>query len=222
MTTRLLIWVTSFCNLKCPHCSQAYTMEMYPNYDMSIYEITHIVESCMERKIHFDVIELTGGEPSLWDHLEYGVNAFRKICDEVTLVTNGNDPERIKALGLNSWLVSSSQATKEQLRQYEGCPVIYNSHKHKPLPEKAFEDSLPADCCVRISPEGKEQNNILYLKGLVWYCCNAYALTKNLWFIDRSIFIDFNEDFLSFYKDKKFDRHICKYCLCNHKIWNKI
>lgn len=217
---RFYIWVTSQCNLACKWCSQKYTMRQNSGYEMTLEEVEFIVNSCKTRGIHFDTIEITGGEASLWLNLEYGVRKFSEICDTVTLVTNGNNPERIKALGLKTWIVSASQATSVQLKAYEGTPALYNTHSHKKLPEVPFENVLPADCCVSVSPVGKPQNAIEYIKGKVYYCCDAFAHSEYTG--TEGIVCSFNDDFISYFRDKRFDKEICRYCLCNHKIWNRI
>lgn len=223
MITRLLIWVTSKCNLRCPNCSQAYTMKINKQYEMPIYEVDVIVKSCLERKIHFDIIELTGGEASLWTFLEYGFAEFSKVSDMVTMVTNGNNPERVKSLGMKTWIVSASQATKEQLKQYEGLSnVHYNSHQHKKLPDKPFDNVLPASCCVSRTPDGLHPQNALeYIRGKVYYCCDAFAHSEKTGLTD-DIVCSFEEDFIKKFSDKKYDKEICRWCLCNGKIWSQL
>ena len=224
MKTRLLIWVTSDCNLKCKWCSQRYTMDQHRGYQMTMYEVIYIVQSCLHRGIYFETIELTGGEPSLWEHLEEGTRYFEKICNEVTLVTNGNNPERIIALDLKRWIVSSSQATRQQVEKYTPVRtrVWFNNHNHKPMPDEPIADSLPASCCVSRDPFTEEpQINMLYLQGKVWFCCNAYALSEKAG-VTEDLWCHFENDFMGKFTEREFDKAICSYCLCNGKIWEKI
>ena len=221
MITRFMIWVTSDCTLNCKWCSQRYTRRKHDGYQMSMDEIEYIVNNCQRRGLYFDVIEITGGEPSLWKNLEYGVSRFSYICDTVTLVTNGNNPERIKSLGLKEWIVSTSQATGEQLESYKDTPAIYNTHEHREPPTEPFEDVLPADCCVSLTPDGAcPQNLIMYLKGKVYYCCNAYALSEFTG--EEGIVCSFEDNFNVLFLDKTYDKEICKYCICNHNVWNRL
>ena len=221
MITRFMIWVTSDCTLNCKWCSQRYTRRKHDGYQMSMDEIEYIVNNCQRRGLYFDAIEITGGEPSLWKNLEYGVRRFSYICDSVTLVTNGNNPERIKSLGLKEWIVSTSQATGEQLESYKDTPAIYNTHEHREPPTEPFEDVLPADCCVSLTPDGAcPQNLIMYLKGKVYYCCNAYALSEFTG--EEGIVCSFEDDFNVLFLDKTYDKEICKYCICNHNVWNRL
>lgn len=223
MSMRFLIWVTMDCNLSCPRCMQKFTMGKHKGYQMAIQEINYIVESCIKSNIHFDVIEITGGEPSLWKNIQYGVDQFKKIATDITLATNGNDPELIKSLQLRSWCVSTSQATKEQMKSYEEVKskLIYNSHKHKELPVKPLENVLPAICCERVNREGIEQRTFVYSCGSVYCCCTAEALTE---FVneDKSIVCSFEDDFISKFSKPDYSKEICKYCICNHKVWNKV
>jgi hypothetical protein len=199
-------------------------MDQHPGYHMSIREIAAIVQSCIVRDLHFDTIELTGGEPSLWKNLEVGVRLFERICDEVTLVTNGNDPDRIIGLNLKRWIVSSSQATREQCKKYipVRTKVWFNNHEHKPMPQVPFPDSLPASCCVYHDPfTGEPQINLLYLNGKVWFCCNAFALTEKAGVTD-DLWCDFEEDFIGKLSARDYNKKICAYCLCNGKIWERL
>jgi organic radical activating enzyme len=221
--THLVIWVTSDCNLNCRLCNQKYTMYKSAGYQMSIREVDRIVVSCLKRGLHFEEIELTGGEPSLWRNIKYGVRLFSKICDTVTLVTNGNDPELIISLNLKKWIVSAGQITDEQLQIYESVKdkITFNGI-HKKTPNKAISDSLPADCSIRFSrPEEMPQNNLLYFCGYICYCCNAFALSEKTGLSD-SIACRFEEDFMAKFKDKDYTEEICSYCLCNGKVWNQL
>lgn len=191
-------------------------------YQMPIDEVDYIVDSCIERGYFFDTIEMTGGEATLWKNIYYGVSRFSEICDTLTLVTNGNNPSLVKSLGLKTWIVSASQATKAQLKQYEGLSnVHYNSHEHKKLPDKPF-DALPASCCVSRTPDGLHpQNAIEYIKGKVYYCCDAFAHSEKTGLTD-DIVCDFEDDFVLKFSDKKYDKEICRWCLCNGKIWEQL
>ncbi|MRR23530.1 radical SAM protein [bacterium] len=222
MNTRFYFWVTSNCNLSCRYCSQKHTMRENAGYEMSRDEVDVIVDSCLKRNIRFSVVELTGGEASMWTHLEYGYEQFSRIADEVTMVTNGNNAERVKALGMKHWIVSASQATPSQLKKYDGCPVSLNSHQHKPVPVKPYDNVLPAACCVSVTPDGMHPQNALeYIRGKVYYCCDAYAHSEHTG-ITSDIVCDFENDFLAHFAHKDYAREICRYCLCNGKIWGQL
>ena len=225
MNLRLLVWVTSDCNLHCKFCSQTYTREVFKNYQMSMEEVITIVRSLKKRKIHINTIELTGGEPSLWENIEEGVKAFKTVCDTVTLVTNGNAPEKILNLNLKHWIVSASQATKIQMEYYSKHNkmgvIVYNRHLHKQLPTEVIKDSLPANCCVSQDCFNVPQESFLYISGKVYYCCNAFAISKEVG-LNENIECDFEDDFVKKFSNKTFMESVCSYCICNRKVWSKI
>ena len=223
MKSRFYIWVTSDCNLSCPKCSQQHTMRCHAGYQMQPDEVDMIIESCNRRGIRFDIIELTGGEASMWDHLEYGAERFATICDMVTLATNGNNPERIKALGLKTWIVSESQATKEQMLHYakQRSFLTINSHKHKWMPDAPLDNVLPAICCTSISPQGEPQWACEYIQGKVYYCPDTFAHMAKTGF-NPDLVCDFEEDFIAKFSHKDYMKEICRYCLGNQKVWNRL
>jgi hypothetical protein len=224
MKLRLYIWVTSDCNLNCPFCSQKDTRKDFSGYQMSIDEVKYIVNSCKKRNIYFDIIEITGGEATLWKNIIKGVQLFKQIADVITLVTNGNNPELVYSLDLPYWVVSQYQATAENIEKHlelGGDRVIINEAKHKRPPEQPFENVLPADCCVRLNHFKEDQQVMEYLRGKVYYCCDAYAYSKKAG-LDKSIVCDFREDFILKFSNKKYDKEICKYCLCNTNVWNQL
>jgi hypothetical protein len=219
---KLVIWVTSACNLSCPLCMQAQNMKKNKGYSMSKSEIDNVVNSCLRRGFHFRTIELTGGECTLWKHLEYGYSRFCEIADIVMVGTNGNNPQRIIDLGMKTWMVSSSQATPEQLAQYEPHKdkITFNGHSHKQIPVNPI-GTIPAKCTIRNAPNGEPQNSILYLAGNVYYCCNVPALEHKTP-ITADAVCKFEDDFIGKFIDKKYDMPQCAYCLCNSTVWEKI
>ena len=223
MKTRFYIWVTSVCNLNCPYCIQRFTMDQNKGYQMQMDEVNYIVDSCKKRGLHFDMIEITGGEASLWPHIREGVDKFKEICDEVTLATNGNNPELIKSLGLKTWIVSESQATPEQMDHYRDLrhKLTINAHTHKKMPDKPFDNALPATCCTRVSPWGEPQATFEYIKGKVYQCPDCFA---HLEYVQETpeIVCDFEDDFVSKFMNKTYDKEICKYCLGNGNVWAQI
>jgi len=225
MKTRLYIWVTSDCNLACPYCSQQNTMKENKGYQMSIDEAYRIVKSCQQRNLHFDTIELTGGEASLWKHIREGVVMFGRIADNVTLATNGNNPDLVKSLGMKTWIVSASQATKEQMAKYEPIKrrLTINKHRHKKMPNSPVINSLPALCATSRDPlTGEPQTCFQYLRGKVYHCCDAAAHCYRLGLSHEEYSCDFEEDFIKRFYHKTYNKEICQYCLANQKVWNQL
>lgn len=223
MRTRIYLWVTSNCTLACPNCSQKYTMSSNVGYEMPIEEVRFIVDSCKSRGIHFEVIELTGGEASLWSCIREGIELLQGICDEITLVTNGNNPDLILSLPLPYFIVSASQANKAQMMRYSQSDkrILYNTHKHRKLPEFPLQNVLPAQCCTTKDSFGCSQVTMEYIRGKVYYCCDAFAHTEYTGEYEE-IVCDFEEDFISKFSNKSYNLDICQYCLCNQKVWNRL
>lgn len=220
MRTRIVIWVTSDCTLNCEYCNQSHTIESHRGYQMSLPEVDYIVKSCKKRGIRFGVIELGGGEPTLWVNIKEGINRFRDICDDIYLTTNGNNPELVLSLGLKSWTVSASQATQEQMRKYANTKgILYNRHSHHVLPDEPIVNGLPAVCYVSAFADGTPENCLSYIQGKVYYCCLAFANSRKAGMSD-SIVCDFEDDFLKKFNNKTFNEDICSYCVCNGKIFN--
>ena len=190
---------------------------------MSMDEVEYIVESCKKRKIKFNVIELTGGEASLWNNLLPGMELLKQICNEITMVTNGNNPELVLSLNMKSFIVSSSQASAKQLEIYRASKrkILYNAHSHKELPVSPVSDSLPAKCCVKYSAVGILQTAMEYIRGKVYFCCDAYAHSERV-VLTPDVVCDFEDDFISKFSVRDYNKDICTYCLCNSKVWDTI
>ena len=74
---------------------------------------------------------------------------------------------------------------------------------------------------MSVSKQGVPQNAMEYIRGLVYYCCDAFTYSGKAG-LTEAIVCDFNDDFLKKYENKKYDQEICRYCLCNGKVWCKI
>jgi hypothetical protein len=198
-------------------------MDRMKGYHMSIGEVFDIVTSIKKRGIKIDTIELTGGEPSLWVNLEKGVKLFKTVCKNITVTTNGNDLPRIIAIDWDYIVVSASQATEKQLSvlsDYKG-KVVYNKHSHKKVPEIALENVLPAECGVASDPFKNPQTMLAYVRGKIYYCCNTVSLLDRVP-LTKDLVCDFKADFVKYFRNRKFDKEICRYCLANAKVWCKI
>lgn len=221
---RLIIWVISVCNLSCRLCGMSNTINQNHEYQMSMEEVDMIVESIKRRNIKIHVIELSGGEPTMWPILKEASEKFKTVCDELTLITNGNTPQKIIDLNLPRWAVSSSQANSTQLDQYKpyNHKIVYNNHQHVVPPEDPIKGVLPASCCVRSHPfTGQEQNSIFYQKGKVYYCCFTNEIKRKVPITDDLV-CDFEEDFIIKFSNKDYNKPMCEYCICNSRIFTKI
>lgn len=223
----MLIWVTSNCNLSCPLCQVKYTQSQFPNYEMSIEEVQFFISSSLERNIHYDTIEFAGGEPTIWSNLKQATRLIydSRIADRITLISNGTNPEKIFEISnlLSYYAISVTQVPKDKLKKYlqSGNRIFFNNSKHIPIPTKFIEGTLPAVCCNEKSLLGKENNQLHYINGMVYYCCTAHYIGEHIKKTDYTC-CSFTDDFVSHFADKKYDKRICGYCICNKKVWDKL
>lgn len=227
MKVNLLIWVTSHCNLKCHLCMVKYSQSLMPDYEMGLEEVIHIINSSKERGFHYDMITLTGGEPTQWTYLKEGVRLFYRsgITDHISLISNGSHPQAIFEISemLSSYAISATQASEYHLQLFRnsGHRIIYNNETHKELPIKPILDTLPARCCNWLDQLGREVNQVFYVREKVYYCCMVLVESKHEE-ITEDLCCSFEDDFIQYYKDKRYDKRICQYCLCNEKVWDSL
>ena len=223
MNTTLLLWVTSKCNLKCPLCAVKYIQKLHPDYEMSIEEVKEIIKSSKERNIHYGMIHYGGGEPTVWSHLKEATDLFYEsgITDHITLISNGNKPEKIFEIShmLPCYAISSTQANQEQLEKFvkTGHKILYNNTQHVNLHTQPQSNTLPAQCCNAYDYLNRETNQVHYVNGKIYYCCYALVISEIVG-LTNDLYCDFKDDFISHFKDKKYDKNICEYCLCNGKV----
>lgn len=222
----MVLWVTSRCNLDCPLCNQQAARRKYPDYEMSKGELKEFLYSCRRRGITFSGVEIAGGEPSAWPLLGWGLRELRRtsISPFITFITNGNDAEHVASVAAKhevTYSVSTTQTTPEQvaIHRAKGVGVTWNDHAHRPVPQSPVPDSLPAECSQRRDRTGRIVRHLLYFNGYVYYCCMALANSLIVG-DDPRYRCRYDEDFVEFFSDRKFDVPICSVCLCNEKVWN--
>jgi hypothetical protein len=223
----MLLWVTSKCNLQCPLCVVKYIQKLLPNYEMSMEEVNYFIKSSQKRDIHYFSVTLSGGEPTQWSHFEEAITLIYEsgITDRIELVSNGTQPDKIFKIShmLFAYAISTTQCSDKNIEKFKlsGDNVIFNSMKHQPLPISPTPNSLPAECCSGVDLLGTESNQLNYINGKVYYCCNA-LLQSELVGLSDDLVCDFEDDFINKFSDKKYDKDICKYCLCNSRVWKAI
>jgi hypothetical protein len=192
---------------------------------MSLEELDHFILSCKTRNIRFDFIELTGGEPTLWPLFEEGVKKLveSEITERVTFITNGSSPElavRVANQHNLRYVVSKTQATPAQIEYHKnyGVGVSWNTEPHIECPTSLHLENVPASCSQKQSREGFVVRELCYDQGKVWYCCTAEANMRRLGVDDPTLCCNFDDDYDTFFKDRKFDRTICGSCLCNSRM----
>lgn len=227
MNLNMLLWVTSKCNLRCKLCMADYSMQCMKDYEMSLEEVHYFIDSTIRRNIHYDFITLTGGEVSTWPNLKEAVTLIynAKIANNIGLITNGTAPEKIFEIAhlLSVYAVSATQAPKDHLTLFEnsGHNIVYNWVSHKPVPITPMDKALPAICCNRLDWLNNPTNQLHYAQGKVYYCCYVIDIS-NIVPITQDLVCSFEDDFISYFIDKVYDKEICRYCLCNEKVWNQL
>lgn len=81
------------CNLKCPYCHNPSIVNPIPG---SLEPIKDILAAINKRKNVLTGIVITGGEPTLYEDLNYYIELFQSWGLKVKLDTNGTRPEIIK------------------------------------------------------------------------------------------------------------------------------
>ena len=226
MDISLLLWTTSKCNLKCPLCCVKSMQNEMPDYEMSIEEVKHIIQSSKDRNIHYGMIHYGGGEPTIWTHLKEATELFYNsgITKHMTLISNGTNPEAIFEINhmLSCYAISATQINPKQLAifQQSGHKISYNFGAHRPLLTKPLDGVLPASCCNLQDYLGNPVNQVMYVNGKVWYCCSAPFLCEMAGRTE-DLYCDFDDDFVAKFMNKKYDKEVCRYCFCNNKVWDR-
>lgn len=83
------------CNLSCPYCHNPSIVNPEPN---SLESIDSILEKIEFRKKIIGGVVITGGEPTLYQDLDYYINKFQNWGLKVKLDTNGTNPNLLKTL----------------------------------------------------------------------------------------------------------------------------
>jgi len=203
-----------------------YTQNKLPNYEMSIEEVNYIIQSSGDRGIVYGMILFGGGEPTVWAHLKEATELFynSEITKNITLVSNGTNPEKIFEINhmLSCYAISATQISTKQLEIFEksGHNIIYNFGQHRPLLNKPLDNVLPATCCNERNYLGDKGDQIIYVNGKIYYCCWAPFLDEKVK-LTEDLYCNFEDDFITKFTNKKYDKEICRYCYCNDKVWIK-
>jgi organic radical activating enzyme len=220
------VMVTGKCNKKCQHCSQASYNKLHCDYDYPMELIEKLCKRSLENGARYEWLQFSGGEPLLWENLEEACKyakesgAFKKV----RIMSNCFDKERLAKV-LDEHIVdmvytdtyNTDRGGLEMIKsRYAGVSTMADI-PHKPLPIEPLDGTLPARCtCDRPSVIG---NN-------VYPCGNFYEhvtrLGKNM---DdyRKNFCTLDDDWISFYrKADRFNMDVCKYCLSNWRVWEKV
>jgi glycosyltransferase involved in cell wall biosynthesis len=220
------LMVTGLCSRKCPHCSQAAYNQDYKDYQAPVALVEKLCKRALDNGGRYEWLQLSGGEPLLWDNLEAGCKlvkdsgAFKKI----RVFTNGDPQERLLGL-LRSGLIdfiyinttNSNQETCRIVKEQFPTRSYLDPTAHKPLPTSMIPDTLPPDCHC---------NHLCVIENNVYPCGNFYThirrLGKNLEDY-KNYFCTLDDDWIGFFrKINRFNMDICQSCLANGRVWPKV
>ena len=220
------LMVTGRCNKSCEHCSQATFNRDHRNWDASPALVKKLCERANENGGRYDWIQFSGGEPLLWKHLDEacdiirGSGAFGRIRVNSNCVAGDTLFRMLDAGKIDVVYADTFNADPEavaRLRADYPGRYILDDIPHKPLPTEAHDGVLPAAChCDRPSVMGEN----------VYPCGNFYEHITRL---GRNIadygayFTTLDDDWISFFRGvDKFNMDICRYCLANGKVWERV
>jgi len=176
-------------------------------------------------------ISLSGGEPTLWWYINEGCDVIREYkniyltinsnCVKVDLLSQLLKTNKIDCVFTDTANTDIRNVDKlkemfpNKIRVHE-----WENAEHKKPPIEPIEDSLPASC-------GCHKIGIIGNYALV--CPNFFSIVNRIgrdvnYFIGQYVFsLDdgWLQSILDIGKDK-FTMEVCKYCLANNKVWDKI
>ncbi|MFA5759627.1 MAG: radical SAM protein [Clostridia bacterium] len=224
------LFVTGKCNLNCKYCNQKEFRNNFQNYDMSLETIKIFCDKIENLPIEIEVA-LSGGEPTLWKNLTEGCGLIRE-CKNVIIKLNTNciKFEIINELLKNNLIdvvftdsANYNQLNADLLHYSWGAQVVihqWENNQHKKPPVLPLEGVLPASCgCDKIG----------VIDNFVYICPNFYSIINRVGLNNKEFFgkyiYNIKEDWynkLIEMRKEKYNMEVCKYCLGNNKVWNRL
>lgn len=218
------ILTTSKCNGGCNDCHTRRWMITRQGYDLSLGALSVFLQYTRDSGYHFDLMSLSGGDPSLWSNLNPGVKMIREsgLFDRICVVTNGiaylNFKPVVDYLDYIrvSRYIGNEHQIKDALNEYGSkVQVIDQTVRHIP-PTKPIPDSLPASCHC----EGWS------LSGTRIWACNAVETLLTMLGMEMKTHIAYSSaikiDYLKALERSNFyNMPVCAYCIGNDKVYNR-
>ncbi len=229
------LFVTGECNLNCPHCSQAEFRRDHG--DMTLETVDAVIARVATRHDQDEVwnVHITGGEPTLWPHLEEACARLRKsgLFRQIRIFTNciaakplfaclkvgkadmvytnrTNAHRRNLRTLIERWGQTTNAQDSSQGRVFA---VGHENYRHKPLPDSPLEGVLPSDCnCDKSAVMGAR----VYVCGNVYANCARFHINMPA---GASCALD--EDWIAAkdaFGDTRFEMEACRVCLVNKKV----
>lgn len=222
----LEVMVTGRCNKSCEFCSQATFNRDYCRWDAPVELIEKICRRTLENGMRYEYIQFSGGEPLLWKNIDEACDiigksdAFHRIrvntnCVEKDKLFSLLDHYQIQQVYADTFNADPEAVAK--LRKFYPDKAILDHIPHKPLPKSPIDGTLPAAChCDRPCVIGNS----------VYPCGNFYEhitrLGKNIEDY-KDYFCSLDDDWVEFFRGvDKFNMDICRYCLANGKVWERV
>ncbi|TGE38961.1 anaerobic ribonucleoside-triphosphate reductase activating protein [Desulfosporosinus fructosivorans] len=113
---------TQGCNCRCGYCHNVGLLEIKKTFNNIRPE--KIFEFLAKRKGMIDAIVISGGEPTLQEHLHIFIKELKEMSFLVKLDTNGTNPEKLRALIDDQLLDFIAMDLKAPLSKYEQVTEI--------------------------------------------------------------------------------------------------
>jgi len=221
---RFTMFVTGDCTLNCPYCSQARLRRRLAGYQMSLAEVRHFIHRCRQLGVRYKRLQPSGGEPTLWKHLEPALKLLEAsgIAERLYMVTNGTRPKEIHdtikyfhQVRVSLYPHNVEQAA-DLARRYPDKIEVWDD-AHRRVPSKPLVGVLPSDC-------GCDWHSLA--AGRVYSCPQALDLALRLGLDpdgeDLSCSVD--DDFPRHFQRRQPSRYvqpICAMCLANRNVWDR-
>ncbi|SEH04575.1 radical SAM protein [Candidatus Venteria ishoeyi] len=228
MQNGIEIMVTSACNLNCISCSHAGFRSIYQDFSLSLEELETFLYYTQKSNHKFRWINICGGEPTIWEHLNEGIELIHKKLGSIhiNLISNGLKLNAIRDEvlqylskiyitdypGINiDHHVQLLQSRAKKINTLEIVRHIMNWCDS--LPSQAYRHTLPANCNC---------NFPVFIKDKVFVCDHAYtgsqAIGSDLLnFPER--YVELKINYLDHFKGLDiFNMDICQSCISNRKV----
>jgi hypothetical protein len=123
---------------------------------MNLYEVNKFINLTKQSNYDkFKSIIVSGGEPLLWRNLEEGVKALREsnLAEAIHVFSNGINTEKVTPKVIDNIHVLRVSRYKENAialndlaKRYGSKIVIVDRMVHTPIPDKFYDNVLPAKC----------------------------------------------------------------------------
>jgi hypothetical protein len=216
---RVGLFVTGECNIKCGLCSQLEYRQAHGHLSLETARL--VVQQVKATGIR-PFLSITGGEPTLWPHLEeFAAEAANSgAWAGITMFSNIKDPEmlaRILRAGHVSKIYTNrancnNKGADDLLAEFGPERVSVSDAGHIPMPKKATWNCLPAIChCPGVAVQG----------DFVYACPNMYSIGER---IGRPVALydllrrPVNSDWIGYFQAHEAEKYrswFCQFCPSN-------